>query len=242
MKKFFYKELESTNLEAGNLLEQGLVTETAWIRAACQWGGRGQGNHSWLSEPGMNLTGSLVVFSGLPDAHDQFDLSRLCSLAVVDFLDLFLDGVRIKWPNDLYYQDKKIGGILIETAIMGNRLRSAILGIGLNINQVEFPPDIPNPVSLKSITGIHYDLEPLEELLLETLNNRLTAIDQDDWRAFRKEYLTRLYRYREFAPYRSEGGWFRGRILDVDPLGHLMMEDESGNSLSFAFQEVEYIM
>jgi BirA family biotin operon repressor/biotin-[acetyl-CoA-carboxylase] ligase len=242
MKKFFYKELESTNLEAGSLLEQGLLTETAWIRAANQWGGRGQGDHSWSSEPGMNLTGSLVVFSGLPAARDQFDLSRLCSLAAVDFLELFLDGVRIKWPNDLYYQDRKIGGILIETAIMGNLLRSAILGIGLNINQVNFSPDIPNPVSIKLVTGIHYDLEPLDELLLEALKNRLIAIDLDGRDTFRQEYLARLYRYREFAPYRAEGGWFRGRILDVDPMGHLIMDDESGHRRSFDFQEVEYIL
>lgn len=242
MKKFFYKDLESTNLEAARLIENGLLSDNAWIRAKHQWGGRGQGHHSWVSESGMNMTGTLVLFSGLPRARDQFDLSRLCSLAVADFLELFLHDVKIKWPNDLYHLDDKIGGILIEAAVMGEQLHSAIIGIGLNINQVDFSAEIPNPVSLKKITGVHYDLQQLDDLLLQSLENRLIIQKPNSWKVTRKEYLSKLYRYREFAPFKADGKWFRGRILDVDPMGHLIMEDENKMQHSFAFQEVEYIL
>ncbi len=239
--KIFKKRLKSTNLYADKLVSSGRLKEPAWIRTDDQFAGKGQGDHAWVSEPGKNLTGSLVLFPQGLSGSDQFVISMVLSLAAADFLELFLDNVSIKWPNDLYAGNRKIGGILIETAIMGSSVKYAVLGIGLNINQTVFPSDLPNPVSLTLLSGTTFVLDELEDLFLESFRNRYRMIEQNQLTLIRQEYLKRLYRFREFAPYHSGGKWFRAKITGISRFGHLVLEDENGKVREFAFQEVDFI-
>jgi BirA family biotin operon repressor/biotin-[acetyl-CoA-carboxylase] ligase len=239
--KIFHKRLNSTNLFASQYAIENEPAAPVWIRTDDQFKGRGQGDHSWVSEPGMNLTGSFLLYPENMKGSDQFCLSMAVSLAAADFLELFLDEARIKWPNDLYINEKKIGGILIETSIMGSNLSQAILGIGININQVHFSPDLPNPVSVRQITSITYDLEALEDLFIESFLSRYRMIEDGKLPGLKQAYLKKLFRYKEFAPFKADGKWFRARIMDVSPFGHLVLEDETGKMREYAFQEVVYI-
>lgn len=164
----------STNAAAaamGNEAADGTV-----VTAAEQTAGRGQRGNSWESEPGKNLTFSIVIRRGF-QAPRQFELSMLVSLGLTSALSKHLDPdrVKIKWPNDIYFDDRKLAGILIENTVSASGIERSIAGIGLNVNQTEFRSDAPNPVSMKQITGETYDLESVLE---ETAGAVLDFIDQ----------------------------------------------------------------
>ena len=239
--KIIKKRLKSTNLYASGLLVKSRPSDPFWIRADDQFGGKGQGDHIWVSEPGKNLTGTLVIFPERLNASEQFILSMTFALAVDDFLGLFTGEIMIKWPNDLYAGGKKIGGILIETAVMGPWIDHAILGVGINVNQVDFPSDVPNPVSLTLMTGMKHDLVELENLLIESFNNRYRMIESGNLNSIREDYLKKLYRFGELAAYQANDKKFKATITGVNPYGHLILEDERGLNRSFAFQEVKYL-
>lgn len=240
--KIFRKRLKSTNVYASSLLAKSRLTHPFWVRTDNQFGGKGQGDHTWISQPDRNLTGTLVIFPERLNASEQFVLSMVFTLAASDFLELFTGEIMIKWPNDLYAAEKKIGGILIETAVMGPWIDHAILGAGININQTGFPPDIPNPVSLTLLTGMQYDIVELENLLLESCTNRYRMVESGDFNGIRHDYLKKLFRFGELAEYQSNSKIFKARITGVSPFGHLILENERGLKQQFAFQEVKYLL
>ncbi|HBB93275.1 MAG: biotin--[acetyl-CoA-carboxylase] ligase [Bacteroidetes bacterium GWF2_49_14] len=239
--KIFRKRVSSTNIFAASLIADGNSTEPFWIRTDDQYAGRGQGAHTWKTEPGKNLTGSLVIFPDGLQGAAQFFLSMTFSLAAADFLSLFTDQVKIKWPNDLYVNGEKIGGILIETSILGNYLHHAILGIGININQEIFPATIPNPLSLRQISGQNYDLEEMEDLFLESFRNRYRYLEAGNRDTIRKEYLEKMLRFDQPGRYKASEREFTARIVDVNEFGYLILQEDSGVMQEFAFQEVEYL-
>jgi BirA family biotin operon repressor/biotin-[acetyl-CoA-carboxylase] ligase len=239
--KIFRKRLSSSNIYAASCIAEGNDQVPFWIRTDDQYAGRGQGGHTWDTEPGKNLTASLVVFpEGLPGAS-QFLLSMTFSLAAVDLLTLYTNQVKIKWPNDLYVNGKKIGGILIETSIMGNYLHHAILGIGINVNQEKFPDNLPNPISLKQISGLSYELEAIEDLFLESFTNRYHYLEAGKWDDIRKEYLVNMLRFNQLDKYKTGEREFLARIVGVNDFGYLILEEETGAMKEFAFQEVEFL-
>lgn len=240
--KYFYKRLNSTNLRAGKLISKLPVKEPFWIRTDDQFAGRGQGSHTWISEPGQNLTGTLGIFPQAFEAARQFDLSKTFALAAAAFLELFVENIRIKWPNDLYANDSKIGGMLIETAILGKFIDHAIFGVGININQVNFQKNIPNPISISSLTGLKYDLQELENLLLEAFLNKYSLIESGRFEEINSQYVNKLYRFSEYVSFKSADGTFSAKIVGVSEYGHLLIETESGMIQSFAYQEIEYVI
>lgn len=241
MEKKKYPRIDSTNGQARRMLEQGEINKTTWIQAEDQYQGKGQGKNSWESEPGQNVTGSLVIFPSGVLPENQFDLSIMASLAVCDMLELFLEKVQIKWPNDIYVGSKKIGGLLVEHSILGQEISNSIIGIGLNVNQESFHKDLPNPVSLKQIVGLEVDVEELVNLLLACFSERLKDLDDLKGAVYREEYKRKLYRFKEYAPYRSQNKWFQARIIDIGNFGHLVLETEKGERIEYGFKEVEFI-
>ncbi len=242
IKKIFLSRVDSTNRFARELLASGDLGENAWISTGDQYSGRGQGGNSWHSAPGMNITGSLIWFPRELDPARQFEISMSVSLALAELLDLFTVDATLKWPNDIYLEDRKVGGILIENDIMGERIMRFIVGIGLNINESEFPASLPNPVSLKAYTGVEYRLDEMTDLMLQLVSSRLSQLDMNFGEGLKSEYISRLFRYRQYAPYTAKGEWLNARITGVDEFGFLELEDELGGKRSYGFREVDYIL
>lgn len=230
----------SNNYAAMELLTKSLKEGTVFA-ANCQDAGRGQGNAVWESIPGLNLTLSIVLYPVQLEIARQFSLSQAVSLGVADFLSQFVGGVSVKWPNDIYVYDKKIAGILIETAISNGKFSNAIIGIGININQEDFFSDAPNPVSLKNLTGENYDLTETLNLLCDKLDKRYHSLITGNQRTIRSDYEQLLYRKGIWANYRDEVSDFVGKIIGVDKDGKLWIETRDGDARGFYFKEVSFL-
>ena len=237
----------TNNYAAKELLTKSLKEGTVFI-ASCQESGRGTGQASWESTAGLNLTLSIVLHPRQIAISRQFYISKAISLGVADFLVKYVEGVSIKWPNDIYINDKKIAGILIETAISGGKFSRAIVGIGLNINQEKFISDAPNPVSLKNLTGETYELSLMLIDLCACLDNRYRILLSGDFAILDHDYDALLYlkgvwtNFRELnSVLREENSVFEGKILGVEEDGRLKIETRQGEVRGFYFKEVTFL-
>lgn len=264
------EELDSTNDEARRRISD--LDNLSVLSALSQTAGRGQRGNSWSSEVGQNLTFSIVIkfMSGtdtlyddrsvhetLPPlkASDQFVISEIAALSVVELLKTLGVKSEIKWPNDIYVGSKKICGMLIENSLRGNHVNSSIIGIGLNVNQRNFDVSLPNPTSMllevtkqKCLPASRYDLKSLLNDFMDiflTLINRYMIDRQDSFDELRDEYLSHLWRLNETARFIDytvlpsgysdkpvvtgitdiAGKEFTGIIRGLSPIGHLLVED-----------------
>lgn len=236
----FLKTAVSTNTTASEYIKTGNAREGLVIRAAYQSAGKGQQGNRWESDEGKNLLLSIILFPTMVNPEDQFMISRFISLGISDFLNTIISGCRIKWPNDIYAGNDKIAGILIENSITGSTLTSSVAGIGLNVNQEVFPGRIPNPVSLKVITGRDHNITGCLEGLLKYLDKRYKMVITGERDQIRKDYIESLYRLNEWHEFISGEGIFSGRILSVGDTGLLIVEDRAGRIREFAFKEIEF--
>ena len=233
-------ETNSTNNYAASEMLTKRLSEGTVIVADSQNDGRGQGTNKWESEPGKNLTFSIVLYPEFLEVSRQFKLSNAISLGLADFLSGLTDGVSIKWPNDIYIGNKKVAGILIENSIRINKISTCIAGIGLNVNQQVFVSDAPNPVSLRQITGIEYELDSLLKGLCLKIDLRYKMLLDGVLSEIDKDYAAILYQQGIWAPYSDENGDFDGRILGVDHIGRLRIETRSGKVNCYQFKEVGF--
>ncbi len=230
--------IDSTNnYAAKELLTKSLNEGTVFV-AACQRSGRGQGQSTWESAKDLNLTFSIVLYPKRVEVVSQFSISKAISLGVTDFLSQQVGGVSIKWPNDIYVDDKKIAGILIETAISAGKFTRAIVGIGLNINQEIFVSDAPNPVSLKNLTGKDYDLSEVLNGVCGKVDRRYLQLIRGETAVLNYDYEKLLYRKQIWARYRADSIDFEGMITGVDVDGCLLIETREGDIRRFQFKEV----
>jgi len=237
----FFENLPSTNNHASLLLKNQSIKDGTIIQTKFQTAGKGVAGNKWESEAGKNLLISIILYPGMIDPEDQFIISKAFSLGILDFLKQYTDNVTIKWPNDIYVNDDKIAGILLETTILGTRMESAIAGIGLNINQKVFLSDAPNPISLSKITGKEYDLEASLKSLINHLNIRYDQI-LDGYRDITgRDYQANLYRAGVYSDFRDSVGTFKGKIISVNSSGQLRIDDDNGNSRYFSYKEVNFL-
>ena len=239
------KELASTNDYLAELCKQGKAEEFHTVIAEKQTSGKGQRGNCWESEPGKNLTFSIVLYPTAIEANKQFHLSMLASIAIIDTLTDYTDGFSIKWPNDIYWHDKKICGILIENELEGQYLSQSIIGIGLNINQTEFLSSAPNPVSLYQIIGKEIDKDEVFSKIIHALLGGYKALEDNFIEAsacISHLYKKFLYRKDDFHIYQDKDGTFEARIYDVGNDGYLYLEDTGNNIRKYAFKEVTYII
>ena len=228
------------------MLAKGEWPENEWfLYAGYQTAGRGQTGNGWESEEGKNLLCSIL----LPPRKNLFEMNVLVSVVVHRFLG---DEYTIKWPNDIYWQDKKVAGILIENAIIGNEVKYSIAGIGLNVNQTEWKSDAPNPVSLKQITRINYDLEELMYYLMDEFDEDMKMTTDELWAYYRDH----LYRREGFWPFverevstaptmnadRKTEGVFLAKIENVRTNGEIELRDQNGNLRIYHFKQVRYVL
>lgn len=234
--------IDSTNNYLKNLLTNERPPEGTLVVAYTQNSGRGQMGNAWASEPGKNFTGSYLFYPSFLEASKQFYLNMAIALAVKDCCELLLaDEVKIKWPNDIYYGDKKVAGILIENAINGNSLTTSVVGIGLNVNQTDFPDTLPNPSSLKLIKGRDFDLMEVRNQLSHFLEKYYLQLRQMHFNFLDKAYTVALYRYQQTHEFRQGEKVLRGEINGVTKEGKLVLHC-NGKEHRFAFKEVEYVL
>ena len=242
--------VDSTNDYAGRILSS--IGHFTVIRARNQTSGRGQRGNIWKSNAGENLLFSVVLKYGGDDsdlcipASSQMAISCMTAMSVVNVLESLNIRAKIKWPNDVYIDDRKVCGILIENSINGSFLASSIIGVGINVNQIDFDDDIPNPISIAQCCGSYQNIEDILLVFLNEFDRLLTqfASDRIDYERLRDMYVGHLWqlnRPREFVDRKSfPEESFTGMIRGILPDGRLMIET-NGETREFAFNEVSYL-
>lgn len=235
-------ETNSTNNYLQTFCAREKAEELTTVVADFQTSGRGQRGNSWESEPFKNLLFSFVLFPEFLEARRQFLISQIVSLAIKEELDTYADDISIKWPNDIYWKEKKICGILIENDLMGRNISQSVAGIGININQEAFHSPAPNPVSLYQITGKQYDIfEVLKNIMLR-VQSYYSQLQKGDTSSIVTHYEKSLFRKEGMHRYKDANGEFLARIVCVEPEGRLILEDERQIKTGYMFKEVEYLL
>lgn len=239
VKTLYLEETDSTNdFLRYYTPEEGEEMTVVWTDF--QRKGRGQGANHWESEAGKNLTFSVLIHPDEVRAQDQYIISMAVAETMHRYLSGMLDAaVHIKWPNDIYVGDSKIGGILIENHLSGEHIKDCIIGIGLNVNQTVFVSDAPNPISLRMIDDREWNREEVLQGLIAELVWQFKHFRID---VIRKKYRRHLYRREGIYPYCDVDGEFEAELLEVENDGHLVLLDTQGRQRRYAFKEVAYLV
>lgn len=244
-------EVDSTNNYLRHLDTPGDHRMTL-VTAEFQTAGRGADTNRWESARGENLLFSLRVQPTSLPVSRMFAISEATALAIRDALNAFLSissplkggrGVFIKWPNDIYYGDSKVAGILIENDLQGAQVLRSTIGIGININQRHFLSDAPNPRSLADIVGHDVERRFVLEQFMDSFTHYFGQIEtgsQEALDALHENYKNYLYRWGEEHTYSDKDGTFRATLTDVEPTGHLILKDTKDNKRRYEFKEVKY--
>ncbi|MGM0376613.1 MAG: biotin--[acetyl-CoA-carboxylase] ligase [Bacteroidota bacterium] len=236
------EQTESTSSYLKALLKQRRLPECSVVITNRQTAGRGQPGNAWISNPGENLTFSTIFYPEMVDAQEQFIISKTVAVAITDVLGEIIPEVSIKWPNDIYHKDRKLGGILIENTLSGQSIDQAVAGIGININQMSFPQTLPNPVSLQQVTGQKHELLLLFDKIFHSLIEHYSFLVNHERETIKEKYLTRLYRREGWHKYKDASGEFTAKFYQIGPAGHLFLQRKNGEISRYAFKEVEYII
>ncbi|MEO8793862.1 MAG: biotin--[acetyl-CoA-carboxylase] ligase [Daejeonella sp.] len=236
------KEVNSTNAFLKHSLSNSApFAEGTVIMAEKQLAGRGQTDNAWHSEEGKNLTFSVLLNPKFLDVSKQFELNKAMSLALNDVLaGYFGDDAKIKWPNDSYIGNKKIAGMLIENVVQGTKIKHAIVGIGLNINQSEFPESLPYATSFKKILQNDYDLHAILVEICAAIEARYLQLRAGKYDLLHAEYLKTLYQYNTVNTYKFDGVVQNGKICGISKEGFLQVETDKGQR-EFSIKEIEFL-
>jgi BirA family transcriptional regulator, biotin operon repressor / biotin---[acetyl-CoA-carboxylase] ligase len=232
--------VDSTNNYAMAMVHAGMASHgMAWF-AHEQTAGKGQRGREWLGEPGQNIALSVVLEPLQLKTSEQFTLSMLVALACYEFFAAMAgDETSIKWPNDLYWRDRKAGGVLIENSYHGSEWKYAVVGIGININQVNFTAGAKNPVSLKQITGKNFDTIELARQLQGLLLQKFNGLTQKELAGLETAYNSHLYKRNQTVKLKKGAQVFETTIKSVNVQGQMITRDVVERS--FGFGEVEFV-
>lgn len=235
----FVPQTTSTNDEA----RDPRYSHGDMIRTEFQTAGRGQRGHVWTSPKGENLIVSIVWEPVFLPASQQFLISEAVSLALVDTMVSYGIEASIKWTNDIYVGDRKLVGTLIENNLSGGNIARSIPGIGINVNQTEFDPSLPNPCSMRQILGRSIDRDELQHRLAATLAARYDQLENGDREALQADYRSHMYRLNEEHPYRyPDGRTVMAVLRGVRPSGELLLDLPDGRQEGFLFKEIEFVI
>jgi len=240
----FFKILDtvdSTNNYAMEQVHAGLANHgMAWF-ANEQTAGKGQRGKAWQTEKGSNVIMSIALQPGYFSSNQQFLLSAAVALSVFGLFSKYAgDETKIKWPNDLYWRDRKAGGVLIESIFHGKTWKWAVVGIGININQVVFDDSLQNPVSLQQITGKEFDAVALAKELYDLLMKNSSALGKGAEKDLLEVYNKNLYQLNRPVVLKKEGKIFTTVVKGVSAEGRLLTSDSSDRQ--FDFGEVEWVL
>jgi BirA family transcriptional regulator, biotin operon repressor / biotin---[acetyl-CoA-carboxylase] ligase len=244
-RRFHVSECCSTNQALWDLLDDAPASGEflGWYATAgYQREGRGQAGNSWFSSRDTNILLSFNIHPGHIPPVFQFDISRIASLLQFHYFSYLLpdNDVRIKWPNDIYVDDLKLAGMLVESRVMGNQLLASVIGIGINVNETSFPDGIRNPVSLKQLTGQTYNLDILTDQIVTFFRKKCRAIKSYKPDQLQSDYDSHLYCLGQKREFIAGGKRFEGIILGTDRTGLLRVQ--SGNAIRyFGLKELVYV-
>lgn len=213
-----------------------------------QTAGRGQKGNSWESEQSKNLLFSILLHPVYVQPSKQFCISEAIALAVVKSLkeivaeESVAKDFTVKWPNDIYWKNKKIAGILIENELFGSTIRDCIVGVGININQQNFISDAPNPVSLYNILGVNTNVEEVLDAIIKQFVANVSMIENGQTALLHKEYMDSLFRRKGIYPYRDADSEFMATINDVREDGRLILIDSDNKERIYEFKEVAIVL
>ncbi|MDL2211002.1 biotin--[acetyl-CoA-carboxylase] ligase [Bacteroides sp. OttesenSCG-928-M17] len=233
-------ETDSTSNYLSKISNDWKPAEFTVVSAHYQTAGKGQRGNSWESEKGENLLFSMILYPTFLQVRNQFLLSKAIALSIKEVLDQSAEGFLIKWPNDIYWKEQKICGILIENELTGSTLEKCIIGVGININQKEFQ-QAPNPVSLWQITGKEHQIQKILDAVIEKFHYYYDLLKQGEHQQINQLYHRSLYRKEGFHRYKDSQGEFSARIVEVEENGLLVLEDAQGGIRKKAFKEVSFL-
>lgn len=236
--------IDSTNNYLLGSLKKGQVDHYTVVTANEQTDGKGLDTNKWESEPGKNLTFSVLLKPDFLEASMQFFLHMVISNAIYEAVEKVTGKKEfsIKWPNDIYAGKGKLGGILINNTIQGVRINHSVVGIGLNINQEKFVSDAPNPVSLKHITNSEYKPGDVLFEILTSLDKNYHLLRTGKYYNLKELYLKRLFRGTGFHNFKKKNIIFRARITNISETGKLCLEKMNGTIQKYDFKEVEFVI
>lgn len=242
--KVFLPETESTNSYAINLLKNVKCFEGTVVYTHHQTAGRGQRGNSWQSEPSMNSTLSIIIKPDFLSAKNSFLLSKITALAVYDVLAVLIGhsqfDIKIKWPNDILVNKKKISGILIENQYQDEKLKWSVIGIGLNVNQTKF--NEINASSLALITEKTNNPDEVNELIYKYFEKWYLILKQGRMEEVNIAYLNRLYGYNQLCKFSEKGQVFEATIKNVNELGLLELEINDGSIIHYDIKQLSFII
>lgn len=241
-----FDDMKSTNvylyqklLEGEDIINQVVVTDY-------QSEGKGLDKNKWESERGQNLLFSIALDLRFLEAENQFKLSQAVSVGILNILKKYLPEsmLSIKWPNDIYYSDNKLAGMLINNSLEGKMMGISIIGIGLNVNQTKFGKALsnPTPVSMKTVTDVRFDLEPLlHKMVNEIIQSVYTLRTDEGQKDIEKSYIQHLYRYGKKATYEYQGRVITLTIIGLDKYGRLQLKDNMNNVIICDLKEIKFL-
>ncbi len=235
------EETASTNRYLNELAQQATVQEGTVVIARYQSKGQGLGGTTWFSEPGSNLLMSVLFRPEFLPVNKIYLISKAIALAIKDFLSEQGLDAKIKWPNDIYVDNSKICGVLIENSMRGSQVLQSLCGIGLNINQQIFPPEIHNPVSMKMITGKTYSVDDCIVKLCQQMEKRYLQIRTQNFNRINNDFLKSLFRFYEMKSFETATEKFNAQIIDVEDDGRLVLKKENGTIHRFIFKEIRFL-
>ena len=236
----YFDAIDSTNGYAIELVSNSNPNEGTVIWASHQTHGRGQIGSTWDAEAGKNLLMSVILQPHFLFASQQFVLNIITSLALCAALRELNIEAKIKWPNDIYIEDKKVCGILIQNILFGKKIKYAVVGIGLNVNQSHFDPNLPNPTSLSITTNTSFDITEIKALVCKQLQHYYHRIKVDGYEALAQEYKQNLYLLDTLSGYESADQKFNAVLKGIDATGKLLLEKSNGIS-SYNLRELKFL-
>jgi BirA family biotin operon repressor/biotin-[acetyl-CoA-carboxylase] ligase len=233
--------VDSTNNYAMAKIHAGMAKHGMVWFAHDQQAGKGQFGKNWESKAGQNITLSIAITPAAVFSQNQFYFNAVVAIASMDFFKKYAgDETFIKWPNDIYWRDRKAGGVLIENKIMGKSWKWAVIGIGININQTSFSKNLGNAGSLKQITGQTFDPVLLAKELTELVLTRIGQVSASQLPSVLLKYNEHLYKKGQKIFLKKDEKVFETSIKEVNESGQLITFDSMERR--FNFGEVELVV
>ena len=233
-------ETSSTNDWLMSRISNQKFHEGTVVVTSVQTDGKGQRGSIWYSQPHKSLTFSVLLKPSFLLPTNAFDLSICVALALSDSLNKLRSEFKIKWPNDIYFEDKKIAGVLIENQMNRSVYQNAVVGIGLNVNQLHFD-DLSDAISLKQIIGIEFPVEKVMEHICESLEARYLMLRSGHFKDLKKAYLSNLYGLNQLQSFMVDNKKLNGKIINVLRSGFLQIELIDGEIRDYDIKEIKFL-